>query len=335
MYVVAALLLVPFVGGGVYTLDCRYRRQEEWPLAAEAVVLAAVAAFLAVEVALLRGMLAQNTVYLIFAVLGLCVAASALYGHVLVSVLSRLLVEAVAGAEEGARDRPRFGPAEALERQGAHGDALQEYLVLARIFPREAEVHARIATCHLVLGDPAEAAKWWRRAFKYATAPGDALRHTLRLADTCAGPLGDAAAAREAMEAYLRRHSKGPDADAVRERIARIDAPADSPKPLSAGLAALDEAPLEETPGEIDVPHAARQRIQLEPLEHTATEPTPDTAVPATPPPRPAKLNLALTPLDDGGIPVEPAVSAEPADPPRRFNLTPLDAAPLEDPDRE
>lgn len=309
MYVIAALLLVPFVAGGVYSLDCRYRRQEEWPLAVEALMLAAVSVFLAVEVALLRGMLSHQAVYLMFSVLGLCVAATALYGHVFVSLASRLLVDAVAGAEEGASERPRFGPAEALERQGAHEDALQEYLVLARIFPREAEVHGRIAACHLAIGQPEEAAKWWRRANKYAAGAGEALPYVNRLCDVFTGPLADREAARAVLQAYLVQYATSPDAGAVRARLAQLDAPEAAATHRAAGLAALDEAPLDLPPDEPAPLKPAQIRLGLDAMDAAAADSV----------------------EKDAGAEVEPADAEPPARP--RLGLASLDADPIDDTD--
>lgn len=327
MDLVAGLMLVPFVGGGVYALSRRFRHHDEWPLAAEAATLAAVAIFFAVEVALLRTALPQNPVFLMFSVLGLAAAGAALYGHVLVSLASRLVVGVVVHNEERNDDRPRFGPAESLERQGAFAEALQEYLVLARIYPREAEVHARIAEIYLRLAQPADAATWWRRALKYAGNAGDILAFTQRLCETHERHLKDSQGAQAVLEAFLTRYPDSPDAGLVRERLERLQAPV-TLAPRSAALVELEAAPMEAEP-EVETPRS-RIAVGLAPMEDTVLPDDAD-AYPAAIPvvPEQAKPRLpALDALEENTL--EPA-----PEPPRRpvrgrSTLEALDDAPLD-----
>jgi tetratricopeptide (TPR) repeat protein len=273
-------------------------------------VLLAVAAFLAVEIALLRQMLDHQPLYLIFSVLGLCVAATALYGHVFISWSSRLLVNAVAGAEEGPRERPRFGPAESLERQGAHEDALQEYLVLARIFPHDPEIYGRMARCHLAAGRAEEAVKWWRRALKHAAGAGEALGYAQRICGVFVEQLAAPAEAHATLAAFVARFPHGPDSDAAREHMRRLAEPVSAAIPLAPGLTALDEAPLEEDAVELELP-VARPVIGLAAMDEAVPEPeAPDD--PETSPASPAAPRLSLRPMDDEPLDEEPADGAAP-----------------------
>jgi tetratricopeptide (TPR) repeat protein len=327
MDLVAGVLLVPFVGGGVYSLSRRFGHHEEWPMAVEAAILAAVTLFFAIEVALLRLALPQNPVFLMFSVLGLAAAGAALYGHVLISLASRLVVEAVSHGDERAADRPRFGPAESLEQQGAYQDALQEYLVLARIYPREAEVYARIAEIHLRLKNPDEAAVWWRRALKYASTAGEVLAFTNRLCETHERHLNDVQGAKAVLAAYLERYPDSPDAAVVRGRLERLMSPQEVAA-MSEALVALDAAPM----AEVLLEEAPQARIKmtltaLEDVELPSASPEAETAPEPAPEPG-AKIGLSA--LEDDALEDEPEVPKAPK--PRWPGLQALDDAPL-DPD--
>lgn len=326
MDLVAGVLLVPFVGGGVYSLSRRFGHHEEWPMTVEAAILAAVAFFFALEVALLRLSLPQNPVFLMFSVLGLAAAGAALYGHVLVSLASRLVVGVVSYDDDRHADRPRYGPAESLERQGAHEDALQEYLVLARIYPREAEIYARIAEIHLRLKQPDEAAVWWRRALKYAANAGDVMAFTNRLCETHERHLKDIQGAKQVLIAYLTRYPDSPDAAVVRGRLERLSSPAEVAA-LSEALVALEAAPvaaafLEEAPrARIKMALTAMDEVEL-----PAVPPDDDSVEDSPPAP---SVRIGLSALEDDALEAEPETPREAK---RGPGLQALDDAPL-DPD--
>lgn len=215
----AALLgIAAFVAFGVWSLHQRFRRLEEWRLRTQLLVLMAIAVFYVIEIGVLRLSLRDDPVYFIFSLLGLFVAGLALYGHIVVSVLSQLLVELLAPDISGASDTPRLGPAEALERQNDWDAALQEYYVLARIYPDNPLVCTRIANNLARLNRQAEAVPWLKYAVKYSKRPEDCLALSRRLFDTCTA-LGWFAQAGQALASFLRRFPNHPSATRIEEEL--------------------------------------------------------------------------------------------------------------------
>ena len=74
-FFLSTLLLLPYLGGGIYTLRVRYFHHEEFSLATEAVTIVAVTSFLFVELSLLNTWMADMQVQYIFVALGLFVHA--------------------------------------------------------------------------------------------------------------------------------------------------------------------------------------------------------------------------------------------------------------------
>ena len=179
--IVTGAALVPYVGWGVYTLRVRYRYHEDLPVAAQAATLLALALFYIVEFYLLGVAMRNMKVYYAFAVLGLAVSGAALYGPLLISMISRLLVDAIMPAELSSTREPHYSPAEALERDGDFEGALREYLVIARIFPKEASVYLRIGDLYTKLERPEHAVTWFERGLALLDSADKGLRIVNRL----------------------------------------------------------------------------------------------------------------------------------------------------------
>jgi tetratricopeptide (TPR) repeat protein len=222
---VSGLVLIPYLAWGVYTLRLRFRYHEDISPLIEAVTLLAVAAFFAVEVVLLRTYMGKNQVLHIFAMLGLLVSGAALYGPMAVSLLSQVVVDTISPGDRSKTREPRFGPTEALEREGDYEGALREYLVIARVFPREAEVHLRIGEVYMRLSKPEEAAPWFRRALGYIESPEKSLEVTNRLCEIYNRQLGNREEVGRLLEAYLSKYPEAEYSGAVRERLNRLNAP--------------------------------------------------------------------------------------------------------------
>lgn len=243
---IAFILLLPYFGWGIYALRLRYQYHEELSLVTEAVTLLGLMAFYYLEFLLLREALEGNRVQFMVAVLGLITSGAALYGHMAISFTSRLIVEAVVPGPDTRDDRPRLGPAEALERQKDYEGALQEYYVIARTYPKDATVHLRIAHLQVQLGRPEEALPWLDRADKWASSEAQALAVANRRAEVLERQLGRLEGARAALQAFVERYPASREAEALRARIEGIGKAA--PGPDTSVLAALDAAPLAEEP---------------------------------------------------------------------------------------
>jgi len=248
-------LLIPFFGWAVHLLRRRFVYYEENTIGLEALTSAGLVVFFWVEATVLKYALGQQILLYGFAVLGLVVAGFALYAHVVISLASRILVDLVAPAEGGGVDHPRFGPVESLERSEDYEGALQEYLVLARIYPRNFEVLTRAARVNEILGRSEEAVAWYMRARKRATDAREALTAVNRLCALYDGELDRPDESDAQLAWFLESYPKSLDFSIVRDRLERRAIRADGA--ISTQLAALDANPMEEASPpdvEVDVP---------------------------------------------------------------------------------
>lgn len=345
---VGIALLVPFFGWAIFLLRRRFQYFEENSLALEVLTAGALVLFLWVEVTVLGYALSDQMLLYLFAILGLSVSAFALYAHVIISLASRIVVDMVSPRGETAAYQPRFGPVDALEREEDYEGALQEYLVLARIYPRNFEVLSRTGRVQEILGQAEEAATWYLRARNRASRADEALaavNHLCGLYDT---KLDQPDLADHQLALFIQDYPDSPDREIVVERLERR-AHRDGFR-LSSLLEALEENPLTLTPleeprtgpkqsielvtlelaGAVESTHAmtspeARPRtpsgIGLERLEqgHPAVRPAPQASgalngqglprADIPPPQAPAIRRLGLEPLDT----LLPQVPAEPA----------------------
>lgn len=227
--VISTLLLVPYFGWGFYTLRLRYRYHEEVSLAVEGITAGGLLVFYLVELYLLKWSLGSVPVMMIFSILGLFVSGAALYGPLLVSLCSRVLVDLMMPAEQSKTREPRFAPAEALERDGDYEGALNEYLVIARVFPREATVLTRIGELHMKLDQPQEAARWLERALVCIDSAERSLQVTNRLCSVYMRQLESPHEARRLLSDYVEKFPDAPYTVSVRQRLLRLTEPVQSP----------------------------------------------------------------------------------------------------------
>lgn len=181
LQIIGILLLVPFFGWAIYLLRRRFVYYVENTMTLEALTAVGLVLFFWVESTVLRHALDQHMLWYLFSILGLVVASFALYAHVIISLASRILVDLVIPGDQAATNQPRFGPVDALERSEDYEGALQEYLVLARIYPRNFEVLRRTGRVHEILDQPEDAITWYHRARKRAGSASEALVAVNRL----------------------------------------------------------------------------------------------------------------------------------------------------------
>lgn len=242
LQIAAVAALVPFVGWGVYGLHRRFRRHEEFPPLVEGLTLLVVLGLVAFEMTQMRDLMREQVLYYVFAELGLFISCVSLYAHMAISLTSRLIVDIVSPGEDAAPDQPRFGPAEILEHDKDYEGALQEYQVLARIYPRHPSVHLRIAENLLRLSRPQEAADWLARALKYLPSEESQLPVVSRMCEVYERNLHDTAQAGLVLETFLRHFPASSHAEAIRHRLERLGAHEDVHLPDS--LMLLEDAPL-------------------------------------------------------------------------------------------
>jgi len=208
---------------------------------------------------------------LVFAVLGLVTSAMALYGHVLISLLSRAIVGMMAPQEHFALDRPRLGPVEALERAGELDAALNEYRVLARIYPQDAALPWRIAELLAQLGREPEALPWYERAIRQADGARAVARVVHRYCDVLLHRVQQPHLAADALTALCERFPETPEAAQAYVRMAQLLAEAPAVPVRATSLSALQEDPMSE---EATPANQARPapRLTLEELDRDAAQ---------------------------------------------------------------
>ncbi len=233
--------MVPFFGWGLYTLNIRYRKHEEFQAKAEIITLAGVVVTLLFCFWLLHASFPDDQLTYIFSDLGLVVAATALYGHMLVSLISQVFVDFFVPPHRDDH-APQLNHAEGLARVGDYEGALAEVYVNARIFPKDPTVAARAGDYLAELHRFDEAAQWFDRALDYSDNSESALAFTNRLAEICSHRLDDSARAEVALKRYLDRFPEAPRRDSVLRRIEGMREP----------VAAAKAAPLSERT--LDIP---------------------------------------------------------------------------------
>ncbi|MBI4559549.1 MAG: hypothetical protein HY706_18335 [Candidatus Hydrogenedentes bacterium] len=216
------VLLVPYFGWGVYTLRLRFRFHEELNPVVETTTLACLFVFYVFELALLSVWLEDNPVFLIFSVLGLVVSGAALYGSMAISLLSRVIVEMMMPSGHNSVAEPRYGPAEALERQGDFDGAVQEYMVIARIFPRDPTTAIRIGDNLMKLGRPQDAAPWFERGLANLNSPEKSLVVTNRLCEIYHRHLNRGDSATRVLQNYLEKFPTAEYAGTIRDRLRQL-----------------------------------------------------------------------------------------------------------------
>jgi len=264
------------MGWGIYNLRRRFRFHDETHPLIETATLVLVFAYLAVEIRVLETWFERAPGYVIFAVLGLVVSAAALYGHMAVSLLSWLIVDFMMPGHQGNPEHPRMGPEEALEREKDYAGALDGYLVLARIYPRNTEIPMRIVSNLLRLDRAREAPSWLERALACCADDDAAAGIVTRLCEVYEHHLDDPGRARAALDAFLEGNPRVKDRDALRERLDRIGAQGARVE-RRVTLMPLAEAPLEEPPPEKSVEKPrGRARLDIAPLAQCPLAPEDD-----------------------------------------------------------
>ncbi len=220
--ILSLVLFFPFVGWGIYTLRLRYRHEVELSPLLEAVTLTCLVIFYAFELTLLKAGVRPFSAYFVFALLGLFISGVALYGPMVVSLASQVLVNQVMPAERSKAHEPNYAVAEALERDGDYEGAVLEYKVIARMFPRDPVAMIRIANNLIKQAEAELAAPWFECAIKCLDSPEKNLSVTNRLVELYDRQLGRPDEATRVLETYLARFPDTAYRDSIRRRLERL-----------------------------------------------------------------------------------------------------------------
>ena len=252
--------LIPYFGWGIYALRLHYRYHEDLKPVVAAITLVAVSLFYLLQTILLRVFLQDQPGYFLFALMGLFVSGAALYSNMAVSLLSQLLVDAIVPGDRSKTNEPRYGPGEALERLGDYDGAIDEYLIIARIFPKEPKPLLHVADNYVKLEKPGEAVRWFERALRLIKDPDDALQVVNRACSIYLRNLNQPMDAIRVLEDYLEKFSGSEFVSVVETRIERIEKEMDAPSPVPAELENSELHLVEVEEDEVVIPVLPSQR---------------------------------------------------------------------------
>lgn len=221
-WVLAGLLLIPYLVWGVYLLTQRLVHDVELDRAVETFTVVFLTFFYVFEFTLMKAWLENSPVKLVFAVLALTVSGFALYGPMLVSFAAHLMVDLLLPTGRYHSDTPRYGNAEGFELRGDYEGAAREYIAIARQFPKEVRAPLAAADNLAKIGQPEAAAPWFEAALELIEDSDEALKVANRLVEIYDTQLGLHVEAREVLEEYLQRFPASNYAESVQRRIDRM-----------------------------------------------------------------------------------------------------------------
>jgi len=222
VWLLFGLMLIPYLCWGVYLLKMRFQHQTELSVAGEALTFLGLVIFLIMEFAFLNLWLSDSPLAFILAVLGLLTSVLALYGPMLMSLGSHILVDAVMPSGIPVSHVPKYGAAEGFEEKGDYEAATREYMAIARMFPKEAKASLRAGDNLMKLDRPQEAVLWLKRGLNSLSDPEESLRVVNRVAEIYLRQLDRPEDAVEIFQKYLRRFPESEYAESVERRLARL-----------------------------------------------------------------------------------------------------------------
>jgi tetratricopeptide (TPR) repeat protein len=243
-WAIFGLLLIPYLMWGVYALRHTLIRGAVLRPRIEAITLAALVIFFAVEFHLLSLWLGNRQLQLLFAAFCLFASGLALYGPMAVSLATHVLVDQVMPAHKHAVEEPDYGAGEACERLGDFDRAAEEYAVVARMFPQDSTASLRTADNLMKLSRPEEAVEWFERGLSNLDSPERSLSISNRLFEIYRTRLNQPEKARGVLQAYLDKFPDAEYAHSVRARLDRLDdsqPPAESDSPPLQGPPLIDD----------------------------------------------------------------------------------------------
>jgi tetratricopeptide (TPR) repeat protein len=223
-FAMSVALMLPFFFWGVHLLRERYLLHRDIPMRVEVYSLLGVVAFQTVQLMLIRIWMGEITAFYAFTMLAIAAASTALYGPTLVSVVSQEIVNLMHPPHDARTEEPNFSMAEGLEQRCDYEGALREYMVMARVFPKDSETAFRVGHVLIELERFEEAAASFERGLHQAAGadPERALLATNRLSDLYRERLGRMDDAAMTLQAYLDRYGDTAKAELVARKLDRL-----------------------------------------------------------------------------------------------------------------
>ena len=231
-WVLSGLLLIPYLLWGIYLLRQRLAYEVELDRTVETFTVVFLALFFIFEFTLIRMWLEKDVVSLVFATLALAVSAFALYGPLLMSFGSHLLVDILMPSGRYNPSAPRYGAAEGFELRGDFEGAAREFISIARQFPKERRAPLRAGDNLMKVGRPEVAAPWFEAALEMLTDAEEALTVANRLSEIYSRELQQDEEAREVLEEFIQRFPESSYAESVRRRIEQMGEDAKAAFPI-------------------------------------------------------------------------------------------------------
>lgn len=228
-WVLSGLLLIPYLTWGVFLLRQRLVHDVELDRAVETFTVAALIFFFIFEFSLLQVWLANSPVKMIFSTLGLAASGLALYGPLLASFTSHLLVDLVMPQERFDPNVPQYGAAAGCEMRGDFAAAADQYAAIARMFPKDGHAPVRAADNFMKVAEVEKAIPYFKQGMRNARNASEALRIANRLCEIYQRQLGQTHEAKEVLATFLDRFPDCEYAHSVQLRIERLQNPSSSP----------------------------------------------------------------------------------------------------------
>ena len=236
-------LLIPYLLWGIYILRLQFTYREELEAKMKWSTISGVLAFFFIELFVLRKWIGADSTTYLFTTMGLMLSTAALYGHLAVSIASQMVVDFIHPPDDHESHTPDFAPAEALEEIGDYNGALQEYLVIGRIFPKDPDPLLRLADTYMHIDDPENAVIYYEKGVALVLESERALRITNRLFGIYTTTLEQDEAAKEALHQFLKRFPDSEECASAQRRLNQLDKPKKKENEVFQSVTGMLEAP--------------------------------------------------------------------------------------------
>jgi len=221
-WMLSGLFWIGYLVWGWYTFRARFRDHEELSPTVEVVTLGALVFFFMFELSVMRRYLADDPVWLALAVSGLLLSGLILYGPMVVSLASHLLVDMVIPGDVNNMMEPDYGPGEACELRGDFEGAAAAYMAVSRMYPKDPGAALRTADNLMKLNRFEEAVAYFTQGLESLESADRSLPVVYRLTEVYTRYLHRPEKAVRVLEDYLERFPQAEYADAVRRRIEQL-----------------------------------------------------------------------------------------------------------------
>lgn len=222
-WVLSGILLIPYLFWGVFLLRQRLVYRAELDRAVELFTIAALVFFFIFEFTLLKMYLGNSPVKLVFSSLGLVASGIALYGPLLISFGSHLMVDLVMPSAQFDPSVPQYGAAAGCELRGDFEAAAREYAAIARMFPKDSHAPLRAADNFMKNDEIDQALPFFQQGLRNVRSSSEALRISNRLFDIYRRNLNDVVKAKAVLQDFVMRFPDAEYAESVKNRIERLE----------------------------------------------------------------------------------------------------------------